>query len=80
MKYSFSEKDKEYRMFEDFNRLYQALYIPEPGQEYWDTVQSYIKAFLKKYKDIDFAQKMCMLLIDELDKKSKKDGAANETT
>lgn len=72
MRKNLETTDKDYSLMDDYNRLYQAVYIPEENEEYWNTVDKFIKAFLKKYSNNKFAEDLCMSLVDELNRRAKK--------
>ena len=50
MRKKLTKADTDFQMFADYYKIYQDFYIPEQGDDYWQSLISEADAFLKKYK------------------------------
>ena len=50
MRKKLTKADTDFQMFADYYKIYQDFYIPEKGDDYWQSLISEADAFLKKYK------------------------------
>lgn len=50
MRKKLTKTDAEFQMFADYYKIYQDFYIPEEGNDYWQSLISEADAFLAKYK------------------------------
>ena len=50
MRKKLTKTDADFQMFADYYKLYQDFYVPEEGNDYWQSLISEADAFLAKYK------------------------------
>ena len=50
MRKKLTKADTDFQMFSDYYKIYQDFYIPEKGNDYWQSLISEADAFLAKYK------------------------------
>ena len=50
MRKKLTKTDADFQMFADYYNLYQDFYMPEKGNDYWQSLISEADAFLSKYK------------------------------
>ena len=50
MRKKLTKTDIDFQMFSDYYKIYQDFYIPEKGNDYWQSLISEADAFLAKYK------------------------------
>ena len=50
MRKKLTKTDADFQMFADYYKIYQDFYIPEKGNDYWQSLISEADAFLAKYK------------------------------
>ena len=50
MRKKLTKTDTDFQMFSDYYKIYQDFYIPEKGNDYWQSLISEADAFLAKYK------------------------------
>ncbi len=63
----------EFAMFQDYWKLVQKFWIPENNDSYWELLMKEVKEFYKKY-NFDYAEKLALCLIEELERKGAKNG------
>lgn len=50
MRKKLTKTDTDFQMFSDYYKIYQDFYIPEKGDDYWQSLISEADAFILKYK------------------------------
>ncbi len=69
----FAKGSEEWQMFMDYWGLCQKHWNPEDNDAYWEDAVKDTDNFYKKYNS-QFARKLALVLIDELELKSRKVG------
>ena len=74
----FQKGSKEWAMFQEYWRICQAYWIPEPNNDdYWKNLFDDVNGFHNKYKDIPLSQHIALGFLDAINELTKK-GKAND--
>ena len=72
MKKTFTKKDEEFQIFNEFWNITQEFYEPESSDKYWQDFLDATVKFENNHKDNLLCNQMIVMLMDYLEKKYRK--------